>query len=255
MAKPAPRQLTVLRCAQVTPNMRRITVGGENMAGFPPDQGSGYIKIMLRKPGEETPMLRTYTIRHQRENPAELDIDFAMHGEGQGGPASTWAMQTKPGDLVTIGGPGPKKLLDFSADWFLAAGDMTALPAMSVSLELLPENARGYAAIEVIDETDIQAFDTPPGFEIHWVVNPEPGSSTSPLLNKVKQFAWLEGRPSIWAAAEFNTMRALRSYFKQERQVSRHDMYISSYWKKGLSEEQHKVVKGKDAKTEEAIPA
>lgn len=42
-------------------------------------------------------------------------------------------------------------------------------------------------------------------------------------------------------------MRELRRYFKEERQVARQDLYISSYWKCGSSEDQHKVFKREDS--------
>ena len=44
-------------------------------------------------------------------------------------------------------------------------------------------------------------------------------------------------------------MRALRLYFKQEKAVEKNAVYVSSYWKRGLSEEQHKKVKRTDAET------
>ena len=90
---------------------------------------------------------------------------------------------------------------------------------------------------------------TPDAFEIHWVVNPRPEQENSLLLDKLMQLPWLEGRPSIWAACEFNNMRALRFYFKQEKAVEKNAVYVSSYWKRGLSEEQHKKVKRTDAET------
>ena len=64
------------------------------------------------------------------------------------------------------------------------------------------------------------------------------------------QLPWLEGTPSIWAACEFSNMRALRRYFKQEKKVEKKALYASSYWKSGLSEEQHKKVKRTDADAE-----
>jgi NADPH-dependent ferric siderophore reductase len=42
-------------------------------------------------------------------------------------------------------------------------------------------------------------------------------------------------------------MRALRQYFRNEKEVERGNIYISSYWKKGVSEEGHKVIKQQDA--------
>jgi NADPH-dependent ferric siderophore reductase len=186
-------------------------------------------------------------VRNFREQLNELDVDFFLHGES--GPASAWASRVQAGDTITLAGPGGKKLLDFSADWFVLAGDMTALPAISVNIEQLPDHARGYAVIEILHESDIQAFHTPDAFEVHWVINPAPEKENTLLLDKIKQLPWLEGCPSIWAASEFSTMRALRRYFKQEKNVDKKAVYVSSYWKCGLSEEQHKKVKRADAET------
>jgi len=242
--KRTPRNLSVLRCESITPNMRRLTLGGDGLRGFPEDQESGYIKFLLPCEGEE-PYLRTYTIRKQRSDSNEIDVDFALH-EGSA-PASTWAANARPGDTIDITGPGAKKLVDLEADWFFLAGDMTALPAISVNLELLPENARGYAVIEILSEEDAQDIVAPEGIEIHWVVNAKPGTEDTPLVDKVRDLAWLEGRPSVWAACEFSSMKLLRKYFKQEREVSKHDVYVSSYWKMGVSEDQHKRIKRKDS--------
>lgn len=242
MSRPAPRTLQVIACRYITPHMLRITLGGAEIAGFPADQESAYIKLIF--PDEDNPkrLMRTYTVRHQRAD--AFDVDFVLHEDA--GPASEWAKNARPGDHILIGGPGPKKLVDNTADWFLLVGDMTALPALSVNIEQLPADAQGYAVIEVVDESDVQQLSHPSSFTIHWVVNPTPGEN-SPLLARVRQLEWLPGRPSIWTACEFSAMRELRRYFKEERQVGRGELYVSSYWKLGNNEDQHKVVKREDA--------
>jgi NADPH-dependent ferric siderophore reductase len=245
MPRPSPRQLTVIRSLQITPNMKRITLGGSALEGFPPDQESAYLKLQVPDGSSDSLVTRTYTVRNYRADLNELDIDFVVHGDT--GPASAWASRAEPGDAIAVAGPGGKKLLDFSADWFVLAGDMTALPAISVNIEQLPDHARGYAVIEILHESDIQALQTPEAFEIHWVINPRPEQDNTLLLDKVMLLPWLEGTPSIWAACEFNNMRALRRYFKQEKNVEKNAVYVSSYWKRGLSEEQHKKVKRTDA--------
>lgn len=243
MSRPAPRTLTVTASHYVTPHMLRITLGGAEISTFPVDQESAYIKLIY--PQEDNPkgLMRTYTIRHQRSD--SFDVDFVLHEDA--GPASTWAKSAQVGDSILVGGPGPKKLVDNTADWFLLVGDMTALPAVSVNIEQLPANARGYAVIEVMDERDIQPLVHPPAFSIHWLINPHPGENSQLLVKRIRQLEWLPGRPSVWAACEFSGMRELRRYFKEERQVAREELYLSSYWKLGSSEDQHKAAKRADA--------
>ncbi len=247
MAKPSPRMLEVKGITDITPNMRRITLGGKGMKDFPVAQESAYIKLMFPQDTGQKPIMRTYTIIQQRDH--EIDVDFVLHGlnyQGYEGPASEWAKTTIVGDTILIGGPGAKKYINHAADWFLLAGDMTALPAITVNLAQLPADAIGYAVIEVLSADDIQSLKKPQNIEIEWVVNAQASNSSYPLLERVKALSWLDGTPAVWAACEFNSMRALRQYFKQ-KDVSKTHLYISSYWKLDNSEDEHKVIKRQDA--------
>lgn len=242
MSRQQPRELTVINKTLVTPNMLRVTFGGENIHTIPEDQESGYVKLIFPREDQKS-LFRTYTIRYQRDN--EIDIDFVLHEDG--GPASTWAKNAQPNDTILVGGPGPKKLIEESADWQILVGDMTALPAMSVNLEKLPLDAKGYAIIEVISEDDIQALQHPSGIELKWVVNPHPGENSSFLVDQITSLPWPKGSVSVWAACEFASMRALRSFFKNDTNVEKENLYISSYWKLGSNEDQHKEVKRIDS--------
>lgn len=243
MKRPEPRLLRVIRSAPVTTNMLRVTLGGAGMSAFPANQEGAYIKLMFPPTDGGRGIVRTYTVRQQRHG--EMDIDFVLHEDG--GPAANWSRQVQPGEEILIGGPGPKKPMNPHADWFLLVGDMTALPAISVNLEQLPGDARGYAVLEVISEADIQPLRAPANVELIWVVNPHPGENPELLLARTKELVWQPGTPSVWAACEFSSMRALRRYFREDRQVDKADLYISSYWKLGSNEEQHKVEKQQDS--------
>ncbi len=249
MSRPAPYVFSVLGKRAITPHMLRVTLGGEGMLRFPADQASAYVKLLLPAEEGDRPLLRTYTVREQRAD--SIDIDFALHGEN-GGPASRWAMQAQPGDLVEVSGPGPKKLVDPTADWILLVGDMTALPAISVNLEQLPATARGRAVIEVPDVADVQPLLAPAGFAVQWVVNPQPGATAAPLHDAAAALDWPEGRVSVWAACEFSSMRALRRHLREDRGLDRKQFYISSYWKLGSDETSHKAIKREDAERDAA---
>lgn len=242
MSRPQPRELIVIRKEQVSPHMLRITFGGVNITTIPDDQESGYVKLIFPD-GDSKPLLRTYTIRHQRLD--EIDIDFMLHEDS--GIACTWAKNAQTNDSILIGGPGPKKMIETSSDWKLLVGDMTALPAISVNLAKLPNDTQGYAVIEVTGEADIQDLQHPSSMTLKWVINPHPGQNSSVLLNEVKSLDWLEGQASVWAACEFSSMKNLRIFFKKEKVIPKEYLYISSYWKLGSNEDQHKIEKRSDA--------
>ncbi|MEO9274228.1 siderophore-interacting protein [Marinomonas sp. 5E14-1] len=246
MSRPQPRKLIIIKKRQISPHMLRVTLGGDEISTIPEDQESGYVKLIFPN-GEEKPLMRTYTIRHQR--PTEIDVDFVLHEDS--GPASSWAQNSKVGDSILIGGPGSKRMIHMPSDWYLLASDMTGLPALSVNLEQLPDSAIGYAVIEIINEKDKQPLNHPKGIEIFWLENDSPGEKPDALLNQIKRLDWLEGSVGIWAACEFSSMKNLRRFFKQEKHLDRQQMYISSYWKQGINEDQHKVEKSKDAELNE----
>ena len=147
-----PRRAEVIRKRQLSPHMLRITLGGVGLTDFPEDQNSAYIKLRIVEPApdsDEKLLVRTYTVRNYDSKSQELDVDFDMHDAE--GPAANWGRDCEPGDSIGIMGPGPRKLVDPNADWFLLAGDMSALPAIGANIELLPDSARGYALLEIID--------------------------------------------------------------------------------------------------------
>ncbi|GAA5055598.1 siderophore-interacting protein [Erythrobacter westpacificensis] len=247
-SRPAPRTMTVTATRKVTPSMLRVTLGGEGMADYPEGQQGGYVKLRLDPlPGKDKPVVRTYTIRAQRDG--EIDVDFVLHEtpDGSHGPATDWALAAGPGTVIDLGGPGPAKPLPEDRDFYLIAGDMTALPAISVNLEALPRDAKGVALLEVQDEADRQDIDAPEGVEIRWLVSPQPGTRPDLLADALREVPWPQGEVYAWAACEFSSMKQLRAYLRGEHGLGPDSLYISSYWKSGLTEEDHKIAKREDA--------
>ncbi|MND75341.1 Vibriobactin utilization protein ViuB [compost metagenome] len=128
---------------------------------------------------EQSPPMRTYTIRALRREAQEVDVEFVLHGVN--GPASTWASQARIGDRLQMvapnlafdGDPGgyewrpPKALRNL-----LLIGDETALPAIAGILEQiardLPEVAV-QAFIEVPGEADCLDLACSPATELSWL--------------------------------------------------------------------------------------
>lgn len=246
---PTPQFLTVVNTERLTPNMQRIILQGDSLRAYTPQDEGAYIKLAFPQAGQDKPALRTYTIARLWADRGEIAVDFMLHDHSDTeakGLAAPWALQAKVGDHLTIFGPGPASVIQHEADWYLLAGDMTALPALATNLKTLPDHAQGYAFIEIMTQQDQQTLVKPDGIQLHWVINPEPAAEHSPLFEAVQHAQWLQGQVAAWVACEFSTMRKIRHYLKQERQLERSHLYASSYWKKGKTEEEHKVLKSAD---------
>lgn len=244
------KELTVKASNHLTKNMLRLTLHGEDLAALPDDSQGAYFKLAFASSNPERPIMRTYTIANYRKNDHEIDVDFMLHGEADtvgAGVAAPWARQAKVGDTVSMFGPGPANFINPMADWYLLAADMTALPALTSNLSLLPQNAVGYLVIEILSEDDRQSLPVPEGLDVRWVINPHAGSDTSPLYEAITQVPWLAGQPAIWTACEFKTMKKIRQFYREQHSVPKSHLYISSYWKQGLKEEEHKIAKKEDA--------
>ncbi|SFH00031.1 siderophore-interacting protein [Neptunomonas qingdaonensis] len=248
-AKRSAKVLTVVASKQLTKNMLRLTLQGKELASFPDDTEGAYFKFAFDNAGAEKPVMRTYTVAKFRRDQHEIDVDFMMHSSADGivdGVALPWAIQAKAGDKVSIFGPGPARFINAEADWFLLAADMTALPALIANLAILPPDATGYLVVEILSDEDRQPLLVPKNMEVIWVVNPHAGSDASPLYDAIRQLPWPDGQVAIWTACEFKTMKRIRKYYAEDKAVAKSHLYISSYWKQGLKEEEHKAAKQVD---------
>ena len=260
------RPLVVADTAQLTPNLIRLVLEGDALKAFPSDCAGGYIKLAFDADGQpltgaediDDPILRTYSIRALDRNRQRLSVDFVLHGDGttHDGPASAFARAAQPGDRVAISGPGGVRSLDPAAHWYLMAGDMTALPAISAKLEeraALGSPPEGHLVVELLDAADAACLPVPDTIRLHTVVNPDPATNRDALVDAVRALPWRDGQPFAWCAAEFSRMLGFRDYVRRERGIGLENRYVSSYWMLGRTEEGHKVEKRKDGEGEDAL--
>lgn len=222
---------TVKRKEYITPHYIRITLTGDDLHLYSGVTVGANNKIFIT--GKEQAMIRrTYTLRGLDLDAGEMQIEFVAHGEE--GPASAWAIHAKEGDLLEIAMKDKKSNLFPDADWYLLAGDHTALPVISVMLENLPAHATGFALIEVAGPEDIIAIKTSSKVAVRWIFSNE---LTNPLYNEVINVALPQtGSKFIFAAAESGIIKDLRVHFAQYS-LQREEFSAYAYWKKGISED------------------
>lgn len=268
-----PRLLRVRRTRDLTPHLRRVTLAGPALAGFPTGSDGAHIKLLLAREGQAEPVLptlgpqgpvwppddvrpisRTYTVARFDAHAGELDVDFVLHGDN--GPASRWASHAVPGDAIGVAGPGGPPRCRPSADWHLIVGDPSALPMIASVFAELPATARGHAFVEVADAAEVLPLVHPAGIQLQWLVRGEgPAGSSTRLLDAVRSLRWADGELSVSLAGESRQVVAIRNHLLNERGVPRSALYAVPYWKDRFTEEAYHAERHRIMDELEAAPA
>ncbi len=234
---------TVSDLEPLSNHILRVRLATEAQANFPPGFEGGYVKLVLED-SHRSDYMRSYTVRAFCPTTHTLTLDMVVHEHD--GPAARWIANAGVGTQLKVRGPGACASINTDADWFLLAGDLSALPAIAVNLEKLPDTAKGFAIIEVPSEADIVKLESPAELDIRWLVNPPGDDDPLRLLDTVRDLPWQQGKAAVWAAGEFDNVKGLRRYISKDNGVPKSHSYISCYWKRGVGNEGMKAAKRKD---------
>ncbi|MFF7605949.1 SIP domain-containing protein [Streptomyces parvulus] len=247
------RRVTVRRVTDVTPRMRRVVLGGDQLRPFTRDgidhpafAAPGFddhVKVILASDGDvraalpaqlphgiewtpaENRLTRDYTPRRVDAAAGEVDLDFVTHGDG---PAAAWAASAREGDELWFVGPKSSLRLPERLDWILLAGDETALPAIGRFLDERPVDVPAHVLVTVPDDSARQELASREGDTVTWVVA-EPGDAAA-LEAAVRELPLPEGDGYAWAAAESRALLPVRRYLLRERGLPKDRLNVTGYW-------------------------
>lgn len=231
------RTLQVTAVTQLTPHMRRLTLAGPELSGFTSLSPDDHIKVFL--PGLDGQVdRRDYTPRRFDGQQGELVLDFVVH---EGGPATTWALEAKPGDTLVIGGPRGSQCCPASLKRWLLVGDETALPAVGRRIEEAGADQEITAVLLVPSAADEQHFETAAELTSHWIHRPlaQAGSAAGPI--SVLATLALQPDTFVWVAGETRMVKAVRSYLMAERHVPKGWIKAAGYWKQGTADSSERL--------------
>ena len=245
------RRVRVLRTTQVAPKMVRITLGGDDLAGFSADGPADHVKVFFpdpktgvltvpepggfRKPraeGAPAIILRDYTplaFRPDAEGGPELDLDFVLHGDH--GVAAAWAAQAKAGDDVGIGGPRASVLAPAGADSAIIVADESALPAATRWLQAFDASVPVTGLFFVADAETSAYLAGVDGEtrELHWFTGADRATAVESALRALN----IGERTFVFVAGEATTLIPLRRYLRRELGLSKAQADVHGYWKTG----------------------
>ncbi|MFD6142531.1 siderophore-interacting protein [Promicromonospora sp. NPDC060271] len=260
----------VVNTKRITPNMMRVTLGGDELAHFTPAGYDQWFRLFLPRAGQDMlrlpkrtsglwyaeylttpkaqrPWVRNYTVRAARPDLNEIDVDFVLHAAGD----------ASPGDAEHASGPGAGfaqaadlgmrvGLLDqgitFDASrphgWTLLVADESGLPAVAGICESLPDDTRGAAVVEVPTVGDKQEFRAPSGVEVRWVVRSDPhavpGQAALAALHELEP-AGPATDVYAFTVGESSLATGARRHLVGERGVPKAQVDFVGYWRHGRS--------------------
>lgn len=253
------RRAEVLHVTDISPNMRRITLTGDDLAsgemgeGFqrPPFRSDGFddhVKLVVPPADGALPRIgtqeeqrfawnpevmsqtRDYTVRAWDPKANTFDVDFVRHPYGL---AASWAFRAQPGDTIHFAGPKSCALRNSEVEWHLLVGDETALPAIGRWLEEAPEGTRAHVIVEVPTEDDRQEIPTSADVRIQWLERGDvPAGTSTQLFDAVRNLTLPDLRVYAWVGGEAMTIAPIRRYLRKDLGLPKEDVEVVGYWRR-----------------------
>ncbi|MFB8386830.1 siderophore-interacting protein [Microbacterium sp. NPDC055910] len=251
------RRVQVRRVTDVTPRMRRVTIGGEQLAAF--DRGAwrhpafaapgfdDHVKLIFASDGDVTAALpeqvehgiewgpsqtregRDYTPRAVRvddDGAVEVDLDFVLHGDG---PAASWAMRAAVGDDLWFVGPKSSTILPDDVSRIVLVGDETALPAIGRFLDERPIEVPATIAVMIGDPSARQQLAVRAEDTLEWI---EADATDAGALDDIVRRACGDDGTGLyaWLAGESRALLPARRFLSRELGLPKAHINVTGYW-------------------------
>ncbi|CAI8376822.1 MAG: Vibriobactin utilization protein ViuB [Acidimicrobiales bacterium AG-410-I20] len=249
----------VKKITKISPNMVRIVFGDGDLSNFEstsftdqyinayfvPEEANYSVPFDLehaRASGDAyRPRPRRFTVRQWEPETEQLTIDFVTHGDK--GYAGIWAQRATIGDRLQFKGPNGSYAPADEVDWHLLAGDESALPAISASVETISDS-KPCIVFLIVDGPENQIdFSSSPIHEINWVYRSEAIDPETALLEAIREHQFQEGEFDVFIHGEAGEVRAIRKHLILERGVNIENASISPYWRRDHTDETWRSIK------------
>lgn len=229
----------VLGATQITPNLRRVHLGGGTLADWEStSQPDEFVHVHI--PGDnptegwedDHDYARHYTIRRHDASAHTMDIDVVTHGEGLG---ASWAKNCVPGERVALSTPSGYYEPPQGSTKRLLICDATGIPAVARILEEARADEEFDVIIELLDLADKMEFASLATVRLVWRVSGN-GRSPSAVETCMSRLETPGDDTFVWIACEASESRRARKYLRAH--WGRHHTWyrIVGYWHADLEQ-------------------
>ncbi|GGB59808.1 siderophore-interacting protein [Shewanella inventionis] len=242
--KPSVRVTHISDIIDISPYLRRVVLGGEQLVDFPDNQQGAYVKVLIPNAGDielntqisgpNAAIKRSYTIRDFDAEQGLLSLDFVINKHR--GPATDWVSSAQIGDMVAIAGPGPLKMTQFDASHYVLLGDSTSINAVNAVIDRIPATASGNVIMIIHSEHEKALLTIPAHLNVDWLI-------LTPSITETQQDQWLQEKVSqldnissdtqVFIGLEASQVRLIKQHFLDQRQLPLRAISATGYWKRG----------------------
>lgn len=217
---------TVRAIHEVTPHLVRVTLAVPGLGEEPLwERPNVAIRFYLDERFGSTS--RIYTVRSADTAARTVDVDVVRHGAES--PMMQWLSTLALGDTVEFGGPRPHFTIpETQGREAVLFADATSLPALVAILAQADPSLTGRGWVATDDEVAFGELPELPGVTLTRLA---PGAGFGAQLATVTD----PGAVVVWGAGERDEMRQVRSFFRTEAGLSKDDVAVFGYWKRGTT--------------------
>jgi NADPH-dependent ferric siderophore reductase len=234
---------TVVETEQLRPRVRRIRLGGPELAGLPWRAGQqvrvrvdnvAFLSSLVQ--GKALDQLRTYSVFGFDQARGLLDLCVFQRDDGDS-PGLSWSRRVTVGDPVTFVGPEGRLVVAGDAAYHVFVGEETAQLAFAAMLPALPARAGVFGVLDVASAGE--RLDLTRGDELTWRYRgPAPATDPAGVVDALRRLDLPAGPGAAYVAGEAQSCAAVRRHLIRERGWPRRAVATKPFWspgKRGLS--------------------
>ena len=169
---------------------------------------------------------RGYTLVDPDPATKRFSLEFVIHEPL--GPAASWALGAKVGDVVEIAMTPAKLMPDTGLGKFVLLGDASALAAINSLLDYLPSTTSTTVVFLAHgDDADQLPFRLHDGVELRFV------GSGAEQLAVLRELNLDPADSYVWAAGERKDVAAIRQHIRNELRLPRQQQHTQYHWIEG----------------------
>lgn len=223
------REVVVTRREQLTERMLRVTFGGDDLAAVVHGSAGSWVKLFVRRPGDDGEHGRAFTVRGYDPLRDEIEVDFFLH---DGGTMPRWARGCRIGEPARVGGPRRGHPSSGTATSLALFGDETALPAVAAILAREHGDRPVRAFVETGDPRDRQDMDLPRGVQLTWL-DRRAGDAPGARLVSAASRERFGASAGVWFAAEAGSAALFRRMLHDQDLA---ELHVKGYWRRGVGD-------------------